>query len=352
MNRKLLIALGIVLAVALTACAAVVLPNIVGPGARPTAAPTGTPAPTPTPTPTPVEYAPLSGVQVDVGSLQHPVLMAKIDNNPAARPQIGLNDADIVFEELVEGGFTRYLAVWHSVIPKEIGPIRSIRPMDPDIASPFRGLIAYSGGQQRFVQMMIATKVKNVIHGQSGTEKYIYRSSKKSAPHNVIVRAAKLVAKRSNLAPPAPAFQFARGTDMPSALAFGKPAGRLITSFSSLNTPTWKFDAATGLYRRFQAGGEKDRDEHKKQLTAVNIVVQLVGVSSEYGYVPRSLVVGKGTAWISTGGKTVKAKWRKKKRTSMTIFTLKNGEVVTLAPGRTWVELIPTTSGYFTQKRR
>ena len=354
MNRKLLIALGIVLAVALTACAAVVLPNIVGPGARPTAAPTGTPAPipTPTPTPTPVEYAPLSGVQVDVGSLQHPVLMAKIDNNPAARPQIGLNEADIVFEELVEGGFTRYLAAWHSVIPKEIGPIRSIRPMDPDIASPFRGLIAYSGGQQRFVQMMIATKVKNVIHGQSGTEKYIYRSSKKSAPHNVIVRAAKLVAKRSNLAPPAPAFQFARDTDLPSALAFGKPVGRLITSFSSLNTPTWKFDAATGLYRRFQAGGEKDRDEHKKQLTAVNIVVQLVGVSSEFVGVPRTLVVGKGTAWISTGGHTVKAKWSKKKRTSMTVFTLKSGEVVTLAPGRTWVELIPTTSGYFTQKRR
>jgi hypothetical protein len=350
MKKKLLIALGIVLAVALTACAAVVLPNIIGPGARPTASPTA--MPTPTPTPTPVEYAPLSGVQVDVGSLKQPVLMAKIDNNPAARPQVGLNDADIVFEELVEGGFTRYLAVWHSVIPKEIGPIRSIRPMDPDIASPFRGLIAYSGGQQRFVYMMMATRVKNVIHGQAGTEKYIYRTTKKISPHNVLVRAKKLVAKRSNLAPPAPAFQFARGTDVPSALAFGKPAGRLYTSFSSLNTPSWRFDAETGLYRRFQAGGEKDRDEHKKQLTAVNIVVQMVGVSSEYGYVPRSLVVGKGTAWISTGGHTVKAKWVKKRRNAMTVFTLKSGEVVTLAPGRTWVELVPTTTGYFKQKRR
>jgi hypothetical protein len=139
---------------------------------------------------------------------------------------------------------------------------------------------------------------------------------------------------------------------VPSALAFGKPAGRLITSFSGSNTPTWKFDAETGLYRRFQADGEKDRDEHKKQLTAVNIVVQMVGVSSEYGYVPRSLVVGKGTAWISTGGKTVKARWKKKNRNAMTVFTLKSGEVVTLAPGRTWVELIPTTSGYFTPKRR
>jgi len=298
-----------------------------------------------------VEYAPLTGVQVEVGSLPNPVLMAKIDNNPTARPQVGLNDADIVFEELVEGGFSRYVVVWHSVIPQEIGPIRSIRPMDPDIASPFRGLIAYSGGQQRFVQMMVATKVKNIIHGQAGTEKYIYRTTKKIAPHNVMVKAQKLVAKYSRLRPPEPAFQFARGSDVPSALAFGKPAGRLYPSFSSMNTPSWKFDAATGLYRRFQADGEKDRDERKQQLTAVNVVVQMVGVSSEYG-VPRSLVVGRGTAWISTGGQTVKARWVKKKRAAMTVFTLKGGEVVTLAPGRTWVELVPEATGYFEQKRR
>jgi hypothetical protein len=349
MRKKLLLALGIVLAVALTACGAIVLPNVIGgPGSMPSASPT----PTPTPTPTPVEYAPLTGVQVEVGSLEHPVLMAKIDNNPTARPQVGLNDADIVFEELVEGGFTRYVAVWHSVIPQEIGPIRSIRPMDPDIASPFRGIIAYSGGQQRFVQMMVATRVKNVIHGQAGTDKFIYRSSEKISPHNVIVRAKKLVAKHSKLRPPAAAFEFARGSEVPSAVAFGKPARRIYPSFSSLNTPSWRFDAASGVYRRFQADGEKDRDERKKQLTAVNVVVQLVGVSSEYGYVPRSLVVGKGTAWISTGGKTVKAKWVKKRRNAMTVFTLKSGEVVKLAPGRTWVELVPTTSGYFKQKRR
>lgn len=350
MKKKLLIALGIVIAVGLAACVAIVLPSVIGgPSANPSASPT--PSPTPTPTPPPVEYAPLTGLQVEVGSLPNPVLMAKIDNNPTARPQVGLNDADIVFEELVEGGFSRYVVVWHSVIPKEIGPIRSIRPMDPDIASPFRGLIAYSGGQQRFVQMMVATKVTNIIHGQAGTEKYIYRTTEKVSPHNVMVKAQKLVAKYSRLSPPQPAFQFARGSDVPSALAFGKPAGRLYPSFSSMNTPSWKFDAATGLYRRFQADGEKDRDERKQQLTAVNVVVQMVGVSSEFG-VPRSLVVGRGTAWISTGGQTVKARWVKKKRDAMTVFTLKGGEVVTLAPGRTWVELVPEATGYFDQKRR
>lgn len=351
MKKNLLIALGVVIAVALTACAAIVLPNVIG---QPTASPTTTPtaAPTPTPTPEPVEYAPLTGVQVEIGSLEHPVLMAKIDNNPEARPQVGLNQADIVFEELVEGGLSRYVAVWHSTIPKEIGPIRSIRPMDPDIASPFRGLIAYSGGQQRFVQMMLHTRVKNVIHGMEGTGPYIYRSDSMIAPHDVIVRAAKLIKKHTKLKPPIPAFEFARDGVLPTALANGKAARTLVTSFSSLNAPSWKFDEKSGVYRRFQAGGEKDRDEHRKQLNAVNVIVQMVNESSEYGYVPRAHVVGRGTAWISTGGKTVKAKWIKRKRNAMTIYKLASGETVLLAPGRTWIELIPNGTGFFEAKRR
>lgn len=351
MRKQLLIALGVVLAVALAACAAIVVPNIIaGPSANPSASPSLTP--TPTPIPTPVEYAPLTGVQVPVGSLQHPVIMAKIDNNPEARPQIGLNHADIVFEELVEGGLSRYLAVWHSDVPERLGPIRSIRPMDPDIASPFRGLIAYSGGQYRFVQMMIHTKVKNVIHGTAGTEKYIYRSDKLIAPHDVIVRAKKLVTARSNLAAPRPAFEFAHDGELPSAVALGKPAGRLVTSFSSGNSPSWKYHAERGMYLRFQAGGEKDKDDRKKQLSAVNVIAQLVNESSEYGYVPRAIVVGKGVAWISTGGKTVKAKWIKKNRNAMTVFKLASGEIVKLAPGRTWIELVPKTTGYFSKSRR
>lgn len=347
MKRNLLIAVGVVVAAALTACAAILLPNT---GGGPSAAPTDSPRPTQTPIP--AEYAPLTGVRVPIGSLERPVLMAKIDNNPEARPQVGLNKADIVFEELVEGGFSRYVAVWHSTIPTDIGPIRSIRPMDPDIASPFGGVIAYSGGQQRFVQMMIATRVKNVIHGQSGTEKYIYRSDDMIAPHDVIVRAKKLIDKRSNLAAPEPAFSFTRGGAVPSAVEFGKPAKHLVTSFSSLNSPSWKYHAASGKYLRSQAGGEKDVDETGAQLSAVNVIAQMVGESSEFGYVPRALVVGRGVAWISTGGKTVKAKWVKRNRNAMTVFTLKGGEEVHLGRGRTWVELVPTTSGYFSQTRR
>jgi len=341
MKKILLGTLGVALATALSACAGIQFP-----GQNPD------PNATPSATPTAVESAPLSGVPVTVGSLDHPALMAKIDNSPDARPQVGLNEADIVFEELVEGGLSRYLVVWHSVIPAEIGPVRSIRPMDPDIALPFGGVITYSGGQERFVQMMIATGLKNVIDGQSGTEEFVYRSDTMIAPHNVIVRASNLIESLADLAPPAPAFEFAGDSTIPTALAEGKAAGRLITSFSSYNSPSWEFDPGSGMYGRLQAGGEPDVDENQQQLIARNVVVQMVDESSEYGYVPHALVVGEGVAWISTGGKTVEATWTKTQPDAMTVFTLANGESVTLAPGRTWIELVPTTSGFFEAKRR
>src|SRR5690606_12965154 len=106
--------------------------------------------------PEPTVLAPLRGESVERGALSHAAVSAKIDNHPEARPQMGLERTDIVFEELVEGGITRYVAVWHSDVPDLLGPIRSIRPMDPEIVGSFGGIIFYSGGQPRFVQMMQA----------------------------------------------------------------------------------------------------------------------------------------------------------------------------------------------------
>lgn len=348
MKRQLLAVLTALVVGALAACSPAGTPT----ASESTSTPTASPTVTPTPTPTPTVYAPLTGRKVRPRSIEHPALMAKIDNHPEARPQVGLNHADIVFEELVEGGLTRYVAVWHSNIPKEIGPIRSIRPMDPDIASAFKGIITYSGGQYRFVQMMIHTRVKNVIHGMAGTEKYIFRSTARIAPHDVIVRARKLVQDYKRLRKPGRAFVFARDPKLPTAVEFGQRRGLLVTSFSSLNTPTWRWNPNAENYRRFQAGGEKDTDERRKQLSATNVIVQMTNESNEFGYVPRAHVIGRGTAYISTGGKTVKGVWIKRNRNAFTEYRVKGAGKVTLAPGRTWIELVPTTTGYFRAERK
>jgi len=274
--------------------------------------------------------------------------MAKIDNHPDARPQFGLNRTDIVFEELVEGGLSRYVAIWQSDLPDSIGPVRSIRPMDPDIASPFKGIIAYSGGKLKFIYMMRDTQVENFMHGLAKTAKYMSRTDLREAPHNVVVKAAKVIADKPNLVAPDQAFTFAAPGEMPTAVQFGAPRAVLHAQFSLGNEPSWVWDGEAGVYKRRQAGGEWDVDEEGNVLTAKNVIAQIVKESHEYGYVPKAVVIGKGTAHISTGGKTFKVKWTKKDRNSFTVFTFQDGNVVKLAPGNTWIELVPTSGKFWT----
>ena len=309
--------------------------------------PTPTVSATPTPTPTPMEAAPLTGEEFVAGTLAHGAFMAKIDNHPDARPQFGLNHTDVVFEELVEGGLSRYVAIWQSDIPAEIGPVRSIRPMDPDIASPFKGVIAYSGGKSQFIFMMRDTQVENLMHGLAKTKKYMFRTKQRAAPHNVIVKASNVIADRPNLAAPDRAFTFAKPGEMATAYQFGSMTSVLHAKFASGNEPSWVWDAESGVYKRRQAGGKWDVDEAGNVLTATNVIAQIVKESYEYGYVPKAVVIGSGTAYVSTGGKTFKVAWSKKDRNSFTEFTFQGGNVVKLAPGNTWIELVPKSGKFW-----
>lgn len=284
--------------------------------------------------------APLTGRVTDAAALAHPSLAAKIDNHWDARPQVGLEATDMVFEELVEGGLTRYVAVWHSTVPAEIGPVRSIRPMDPDIASPFGGIIAYSGGQQRFVDAMRAAPVHNAIHGQADTEATFFRSPSKRAPHNVLVRAPEVVAQHGDL--PAPVQQFGYALDVASATATkeGAATSRIDLVFGGSATPSWTWDAASSKWVRFMTGGAPDVGGDGAQLSATNVVVLRVPVIVEQS-IPTTNLIGSGEAWIATGGSNVHATWFKGSAVEPIRLIDDNGVVVRLAPGNTWVELVP-----------
>lgn len=307
----------------------------------------GAPMPVPSPaysstyTPAPpIALAPLTGEVLPEGTVPGPSLAAKIDNHRDARPQVGLEHTDLVFEELVEGGITRYVAVWQSDVPAEIGPIRSIRPMDPDIISPLGGIVAYSGGQTRFVQAMKATGVYNAIHGQPDTADVMYRTDTKRAPHNVLVRAPQLIAKHAELAPPGQQFAFAPDIAGSTAVREGAPATTIRLAFSSASQPIWTFDAGSGLYRRGQAG-QADVDSAGNVLTAVNVIVVQVPIGNDGG-VPKTELVGSGTAWVGSGGRTVDATWAKDSASAPIRLVDATGTVVRLAPGNSWIELVPT----------
>ncbi len=304
------------------------------------------PMPVPTPTytstyvaPPPISLTPLTGQVIPAGSVLGPSLAAKVDNHVDARPQVGLEHTDLVFEELVEGGLTRYVAVWQSDVPAEIGPIRSIRPMDPDIISALGGIVAYSGGQLRFVQAMKDTGVYNAIHGQPDTEDVMYRTKAKDAPHNVLVRAPQLIAKHSDLVAPAQQFSFAPDAAGSTAAREGSPVAVIALRFGAPSTPSWTFDAASGRFLRSQAGAA-DLDTVGAQLSAANVIVVRVPIGNDGG-VPKTELIGSGEAWISSAGATVHATWAKGSRTDPIRLTDDTGTVIRLAPGNSWIELVP-----------
>lgn len=308
----------------------------------PTQKPTKTPKPTPT---IAMSIAPLSGQLMPSADLAHPSVAAKIDDHEGARPQWGLNRTDVVFEELVEGGLTRYVAVWHSDIPSRIGPVRSIRPMDPDIITPFGGIVAYSGGQQKFVNMMLDTPVYNAIHGTSATADLMYRTDEREAPHNVILKAQKLVAEQSDVAPPQQMFAFA--PEYASALTWlGKPASTIDVTFSSVRYPRWTYSPLEHVYLRAQEGNVKDFDASSKtRVHATTVIVMFVDIDWTYGYVPKTVMVDSGKAWISTGGKSVPVTWSKASRSDPIVFTDTSGRIVRIPAGNTWIEMPPRDGG-------
>jgi len=295
--------------------------------------------PTPTPPPPPTEVAaPLTGEAVPIAQAEGPSLAVKVDNHPAARPQEGLARADLVFEELVEGGMTRYVAVWHSDVPAQVGPVRSIRPMDPDIVAPLGGIIAYSGGRPPFVAMMQSTQVHNAIHG--GTDdRFMHRTRDRRAPHNVLLDAPQIRENYAQLAAPPAQFSY---TPQGAAPAAGVPAAGIDADFSRDSTRQWRWDAGSGTYQRSQHG-TADADASGAAITATNVVVLRVQIDWAYGDVPRTVMVGSGEAWVSTGGSVVAATWHKDAQASRIVLVDAAGQEVALAPGNTWIELVPTS---------
>ncbi|MDA0289358.1 MAG: DUF3048 domain-containing protein [Actinobacteria bacterium] len=287
--------------------------------------------------------AALTGETIEGGSLSRPALAGKIDNHPSARPQVGLDEADIVFEELVEGGLTRYIAVWHSTLPPEIGPVRSVRPMDPEIVSPFGGIFAYSGGQVRFIQMMQEAPVYNAIHGQPDTEDTFYRTSAKVAPHNVLVKAPELVDQHLDLPAPERQFAYAPSVEESTAVVAGSPVTSMNPRFSGFSSPTWEWDGTQGTFLRFQTNGAADSASSGNQIFATNVVVLQVGIDVVED-IPTTRLVNQGTGWVATGGSIAEINWFKATPESPIILTTDDGEEVRLGVGNTWIELIPNDS--------
>ena len=313
----------------------------------PTIAPDKAAAPVPVVPPT----WPLTGVAGEPAP--RPALAVKIENTAVARPQTGLDQADVVWETIVEFDVSRFIAVFHSQVPGEVGPIRSVRPMDPVILAPMHGLLAFSGGQPGILDLVAASGVQMISHDAGAPG--MYRTKDRAAPHNVYGTPTTFweQADADHQASPGEQFTFARSADRAAAVVAGTPAGTLAFRLSAASSPSWSWDAGSGVWLRSE-GSAPATARSGARLSAVNVVSitadhPATGFGAQGGAaVPTYSLVGAGDGVVATGGKTVPVRWQKDSEAApMRLFTA-DGKPADLAPGNTWVELVPAGSGSLT----
>ena len=306
-----------------------------------TAAVATTAAPTTTTTTTtiPPIYSQLTGLPV-ASEIIRPAVVAKIDNHPNSAPQWGLRQADVVFEELVEGSITRFAAVFHSQDVERIGPIRSARTGDFDLLRNLNQPIFVNSGANSAVWRLLGREDAIVVSDANIGDLAFSRTTDKAAPHNLITSTDLVYAARPGEGNTPPALFQYRLADEP--LDSSVSASGVDVDFGAIKV-AFRWSAAVNGYERSQ-NDEAHRDSTGARIAPQNVIVQFVtyGQSSASSITPEPHLVGKGEALIFSGGRVANATWQRASSTAVTLFTYVSGQPVKLTPGSTWVELART----------
>ena len=281
---------------------------------------------------------PLTGLPIEDPALAaRSALVVKIDNHPDARPQSGLNQADIVFEENVEQ-LTRFAAVFQTTAPDPVGPIRSGREQDVQLLGSLnKPIFAWSGGNPGVTAAINGSDfiVANVQTNARSASKS-YRSRDRKVPHNLYAQGSGLFTMAAETPSPPPVqFSYLKS----GATAAGDPSAGADVKMDGVSV-SWKYDAKSSTYLRFQ-NGIAHNDAALGQVNATNVVVLVVDYvqSAIYAPSPIAQTLGTGEVFLFTGGKALHGKWSRDDRLKPFTFTADDGQPMLLTPGRTWVEL-------------
>lgn len=275
-----------------------------------------------------------------------PALAVKIENISESRPQAGLQQADIVYEQQVEGGITRFIAIYQCDNASRLGPVRSARFVDPNILVQYGSpLFAYSGAIPEVIADVAATGTIQDVGYDSQSDLYV-EDPNRSAPHNIYASTTSLYpAGKRAAGAPAPVFEY--DEEVPGRPS--KKATSLHLPFSGDADVMWGYRKATNDYARSH-GTTPHTMEDGEQVSATNIVVMEVelkdtGVLDPAGNPsPEVVVIGTGNAYVFRDGRVIEGTWSRQTAAELTTFTNKKGEAITLTPGRTWVELYSGTT--------
>jgi hypothetical protein len=295
---------------------------------------------------------PLTGLPAPGGKVpRHVALAIKIGNDPASRPQSGLQAADIVYEEMAEGGITRYMAVFQCNSAPLVGPVRSVRWDDWNILEGYgHAILAYSGGIVPWTEEAASL---SWIHDADGSVYpaahafYRYSSNtlpaSQGAPYNYYTSTAALwkVFPKAKTVPPR-MFHFSKTL---SAQAISLASVSI--PFSESSPVVWRWNAATNQWLRYY-DTLADKAPSGTQFHATNVVIQKVGSRlgpyNESGPDSRdveSITVGTGKVYVLRNGHVEEGTWSRASGSDVTTFKFADGQPITLEPGQTWYEVVP-----------
>ena len=285
---------------------------------------------------------PLTGLDVEDGDSSaqtHPVMVAKIDNTASSAPQVGLGSADLVVEELVEGGMTRLAVFYYSDIPGTVGPIRSMRASDIGIVSPVDARVVTSGAAPVTINRLNGAGVKFYGEGAPGFS----RAGDRSAPYNLMADLSTLVDSMDEAeeARPDDYLQWGEEKDLPK----GKKATSISASFGS-HTTNWTY--RNGGYVNENSYAAEGDTFPTDTVLVLRVQVGDAGYKDPAGnFVPETKFEGKGQALLFHGGEVVTGTWSKKNLESPVTLSTKKGKLEVPA-GHVWMELVPQNGGNVT----
>ncbi len=287
---------------------------------------------------------PLTGLPAPGGQVpQRPALAVKVDNYPQARPQSGLSQADIVFDEPVEGLITRFVAVFQCQSPTLVGPIRSARAVDLQILDQLsKPILVHVGGIDPVLSLL---RSGNLIDYDLRTHGSVVQTVPgRFAPYDTYISAAAGWGLDAGYkTAPAPIFSYS-----PTAPS-GTPTTSIHIPFSGTNNALWTWNAPSGHWLLSYSGTPATLS-NGTQIATTNIVVQTVHVTygpwlenEEGGLEVQSQMTGSGPLVVLRNGVAVTGTWQRASIHDTTTLTASNGSPIALDPGQTWVEIVPST---------
>jgi len=283
--------------------------------------------------------APLTGLPDPEGVANHrPAITVKV-NNTDARPQAGIDQADVVYEEVVEGGITRLAAIFNSHAPDKVGPVRSVRRTDQSIVWPIRGVFVYSGGAQYAIDSINTAPVKQLDETRAGTLMFRDPPDPGAAPYNLWAHVDQMFTAEKDvpLVPPPALFTYRDPKDDVAAPTLGS----VHIGFAAGFDVTWTWDPQKQVWvRTTHSPAAPDVDEAGVRISAANVVVLFVHYKGGVGIEgSEAQLTGSGDALVFLNGAEVKAHWTRPDKDHPAKLTDTNGHEIGLTPGKTWVEL-------------